>query len=171
MGFGEVVDVDRRPINQYAGGEAFERARKAADALKQSNPKYRTVTQFETGIPLFDQVANSVYHLTDTLLEGLSEKQWRAIQAQMRFGSVSLTARTPWNRCFYALSHAETWSLLAGSRNHAIDGIHHPRNTQCQKGQTRDSSPSYCDGVFLCSSSCQPHHSSSERAFVPSLGS
>ena len=93
VGFGEVVDVDRRPINQYAGGEAFERARKAADALKQSNPKYRTVTQFETGIPLFNQVANSVYHLTDTLLEGLSEKQWRAIQAQLRFGSVSLTAK------------------------------------------------------------------------------
>jgi SatD family protein len=92
VGFGNVVDVDRRPINQYAGGEAFERARKAADTLKQSHSKYRTITQFETGIPLFDQVANSVYHLADTLLEGLSEKQWRAIQAQMRFGSLSATA-------------------------------------------------------------------------------
>jgi len=92
VGFGTVANVDRRPINRYAGGEAFERARIAADELKLSRSKYRTMTQFNTGIPLLDHVANSICHLQDTLMEGLSDKQWKAINAQLGSDMLSETA-------------------------------------------------------------------------------
>jgi hypothetical protein len=92
VGIGNVVDVDRRPINLYAGGEAFERARLAAEDLKQSKSKYLMITQFSSGDQLFDRIANTIYHLQDTLLDGLSDKQWAAINANLEYETISATA-------------------------------------------------------------------------------
>jgi hypothetical protein len=92
IGVGNVLDVNRRPINLYAGGEAFERAREAADDLKKSKSKYLTITQFRSGDMLFDQIANTIYHLQDTILDGLSEKQWAAINANLKYETLSATA-------------------------------------------------------------------------------
>ena len=75
IGIGNVIDAELRPINHYAGGEAFERARLAADKLKDPRSKYATITQFNSGDMLFDQIANTICHLQDTLLDGLSDKQ------------------------------------------------------------------------------------------------
>ncbi len=83
VGIGAVSDAHREPVNLYAGGEAFERAREAADRLKTGNPKYRAFTSFESGNQLFDTIANTIYHLHDTLLEGTTERQWEAINVQM----------------------------------------------------------------------------------------
>jgi hypothetical protein len=92
IGIGNVIDVERRPINLYAGGEAFERARQAADKLKDPRSKYATITQFNSGDMLFDQIANTIYHLQDTLLDGLSDKQWAAINMTLRHKTLSETA-------------------------------------------------------------------------------
>jgi hypothetical protein len=92
IGIGNVDGVNQRPINLYSGGEAFERARAAADDLKKSKSKYLAITQFRSGDTLFDQIVNTIYHLQDTLLEGLSEKQWAAINANLQYESLSATA-------------------------------------------------------------------------------
>src|ERR1700760_592639 len=40
-GIGQVTNAHRRPINRFAGGEAFEQARQAADRLREPSPKYQ----------------------------------------------------------------------------------------------------------------------------------
>jgi hypothetical protein len=92
VGMGAASGVDRRPINKYAGGEAFERARTAADRLKSPSPKYRVLTSFETGNANFDSVANTIYHLQDSLVEGGTEKQWACINMQEKTRSMEQTA-------------------------------------------------------------------------------
>jgi hypothetical protein len=67
---GTATGTDRQPINKYAGGEAFERARAAANRLKSPSPKYRILTSFETGNADFDIIANTVYHLGYHLKSG-----------------------------------------------------------------------------------------------------
>jgi hypothetical protein len=93
VGMGAVSEARRRPVNVYAGGEAFERARKAADRLKEGGSKYRAFTSFESGNELFDTIANTIYHLHDTLLAKTTEKQWASINLQMDTGRQDDTAR------------------------------------------------------------------------------
>lgn len=92
VGIGAVSEAHKRPVNLYAGGEAFERARKAADRLKKGYSKYRILTSFESGNEIFDTIANTIYHLHDTLLEGTTEKQWAAINMQFVTGRQDITA-------------------------------------------------------------------------------
>jgi hypothetical protein len=82
VGIGAATGTNRLPINKYAGGEAFERARAAADRLKSPSPKYRVLTSVETGNPNFDTIANTIYRLQDSLLEGETETQWATINQQ-----------------------------------------------------------------------------------------
>jgi len=92
VGMGAATGVDRQPINKYAGGEAFERARASADRMKTQSRKYRILTNFETGNADFDTIANTIYHLQDSLLEGETEKQWATINLQEATHSMEQTA-------------------------------------------------------------------------------
>ena len=93
VGIGEASGVDKAPINIHAGGEAFVRAREAAEALKSGHSKFRALTRFETGNETFDTIANTIYGLQDSLLEGTTEKQWATLSLQLETGSQELTAK------------------------------------------------------------------------------
>jgi hypothetical protein len=92
VGIGSATGLDLGPVNVNAGGEAFERAREAADRLKTVSPKSRALTSFESGNEIFDAIANTIYELHDALLEGRTEKQWEAINMQMEAGRQDITA-------------------------------------------------------------------------------
>lgn len=93
VGMGTVTDAHRRPVNQYAGGEAFERARVAADRLKGSFSKYPGFTSFESGNQTFDTIANTIYRLHDSLIDKTTAKQWTTINAQLRATRQDVAAR------------------------------------------------------------------------------
>lgn len=93
VGLGTASGVKKSPINIHAGGEAFERARKAADQLKSEYSKYRALTRFETGNETFDTIANTIYHLQDSLLQGATERQWATINMQIETGRQDITAK------------------------------------------------------------------------------
>ena len=93
IGMGVVSGIHREPVNIHAGGEAFERARQAVDLLKSGSTKYRVLTCFESGDEKFNTIANTVYHLQDSLLEGTTKKQWATINMQLETGHQDLTAR------------------------------------------------------------------------------
>lgn len=93
IGMGTASGVKKQPINVHAGGQAFERARKAADQLKSEYSKYRALTQFETGNETFDTIANTVYRLQDSLLQGTTERQWATMNMQFETGSQEITAK------------------------------------------------------------------------------
>jgi hypothetical protein len=92
VGIGYASGVEMGRVNENAGGEAFERARTAADRLKTVSPKSRALTSFESGNEIFDVIANTMYELHDALLEGRTEKQWEAINMQMEAGRQDLAA-------------------------------------------------------------------------------
>jgi hypothetical protein len=94
VGLGKVSEPHRRPVNVFAGGEAFERARQAADHLRKGRgSKFRSLTAIESGNTVFDVIGNTIYHLHDTLLQGISQKQWQTIAVQASTGSQEDTAR------------------------------------------------------------------------------
>jgi len=93
VGIGPVSNPHREPVNQYAGGEAFERARCAADRLKVGSPKYRILTGFDSGNDLFDSIANTIYRLQDALLEKITPRQWTTINTQMNTSRQETTAK------------------------------------------------------------------------------
>lgn len=94
IGIGKVSEPRKTPVNQFAGGEAFERARIAAERLKSDRTgKSRSLTRFVSGNEIFDLTANTVYRLHDTLLRGVSPKQWETILAQVKTGNQELAAR------------------------------------------------------------------------------
>ncbi len=83
VGFGSVSDPYRKPINVFAGGEAFERAREAINVIKSKRSKSRSSTAFLSGNSEFDLLANTIYHLHDTLTERITSKQWQTINARI----------------------------------------------------------------------------------------
>jgi exonuclease VII large subunit len=93
VGIGSVSQAHKAPVNRYAGGEAFERARSAADRLKQGSPKYRVLTRFESGKDVFDSIANTIYRLQDALMERITARQWTTINTQMKTARQDVTAR------------------------------------------------------------------------------
>jgi hypothetical protein len=94
VGIGRVSEPHRKPVNLFAGGEAFERARTAADQLKSDKGgKDRRLTGFVSGNATFDLTANIIYHLHDTLLQGLSNRQWETVLVQFQTGNQELAAR------------------------------------------------------------------------------
>lgn len=93
VGIGPASGVHKTPINLRAGGEAFERARAAADTLKSGAAKYSVLTRFESGNSLFDTVANTIYGLQDSLLDGTTAKQWAAINARLETSRQELAAQ------------------------------------------------------------------------------
>jgi len=69
----------RRPINEAVGGPAFERAREALEALSEPGEKYPRLTRFRTGDGERDALLDLVYGLHDTLVQGVTERQWETI--------------------------------------------------------------------------------------------
>src|SRR5437016_3888509 len=69
------------PVNRL-GGEAFYFARKAIGTIKSGGPfKFDTLTLFATHNDSFDEAINLIYGLNDTLLAGVTAKQWKTIAA------------------------------------------------------------------------------------------
>lgn len=93
VGIGQVIGARRRPVNQFAGGQAFERAREALTDLKTRRNRTGSLTVFHSGSLRLDNVANTIYLLHDTLLRGTSEKQWQTINTQMKTRKQDATAR------------------------------------------------------------------------------
>src|ERR1700724_9482 len=93
IGIGQVTEPHRKPVNVFAGGEAFERAREAINQLKAKRSKTGILTSFVTVNETFNLIANTVYHLHDTLLQSISTKQWQTINVHMETNRQDLTAR------------------------------------------------------------------------------
>ena len=94
IGIGKVSEPRKSPINQFAGGEAFERARSAMDRLKNNKAgKYRILTAVKSGDRILDVSLNTIYQLQDTLVGDISPKQWTTINWVMRTGSQELAAK------------------------------------------------------------------------------
>jgi len=93
VGIGAVSEPHRKPINVFAGGEAFERARMAVNEIKSKHNRTRRLTEFVSGNEEFDLLANTIYHLQDTLIKGISSKQWETINVQISMKSQEKTAR------------------------------------------------------------------------------
>ena len=83
VGFGNVTEAHRKPVNIFAGGEAFERARAAMNTLKAGRSKTGVLTSFVTGDEMFDLIGNTVYQLHDSLLQRISATQWQTINVLM----------------------------------------------------------------------------------------
>jgi hypothetical protein len=93
IGVGEVTEPHRKPVNEFAGGEAFERAREAMNKLKAKRSKTGALTSFVTGDEMFDLIGNTVYNLHDSLLRSISTKQWETITVLMETNGQELAAR------------------------------------------------------------------------------
>ncbi len=93
IGIGKATGVHKKPVNLHGGGEAFLRARRAAEQLKVGYPKYRLLTVFITGNELFDTIANTIYQLQDSLTQRTTRSQWAAINARLATGRQDKTAQ------------------------------------------------------------------------------
>lgn len=93
VGIGSAQGVRKKPINLHAGGQAFERARSAAEKLKAGNPKYRLLTLFDSGNQLFDSIANTIYTLHDSLMQRTTASQWAAINTILETGRQDRAAK------------------------------------------------------------------------------
>jgi len=82
VGIGELSDIGE-PVNAFAGGIAFERARDALIRLKAEQTTMARSSLFVSDNEEFDSIANTVYHLHDTLLRGITLKQWMTIDIQL----------------------------------------------------------------------------------------
>ena len=93
IGLGEVTEPHRKPVNVFAGGEAFERAREAINKVKSKRSKTGFLTSFVTGNEMFDLIGNTVYQLHDSLLQSISIKQWETINVLMETGAQDRAAK------------------------------------------------------------------------------
>ena len=82
VGIGELSDIGE-PVNAFAGGIAFERARDALIRLKAEQTTMARSSLFVSDNEEFDSIANTVYHLHDTLVRGITLKQWMTIDIQL----------------------------------------------------------------------------------------
>jgi|SRR5215467_4486799 len=91
IGIGTIQGAIRSPVNRVAG-QAFESARAAINGIKRTR-KYPTLTVFRSQNPEFDEVANLVYGLHDTLLRQITAKQWETIATYLIKERVDYTAK------------------------------------------------------------------------------
>ena len=93
IGIGDVSNPSRKPVNVFAGGSAFERARKAITQLNAERTTMARSTLFLSDSSEFDTIMNTLYQLHDTLVERISDKQWEAINLQLKAKSQDSTAQ------------------------------------------------------------------------------
>ncbi|MFZ0639515.1 MAG: SatD family protein [Candidatus Acidiferrales bacterium] len=91
VGIGEVSGRIAAPVNQM-DGPAFRMARQALDRLKHAR-KSAALTAFCSANKDFDQTANLVYALHDTLVRKMTAKQWKTVAARIEHDNVQDTAR------------------------------------------------------------------------------
>jgi hypothetical protein len=91
VGLGEIEGPIRSPVNRMAG-QAFEFARAAISEIKETR-KYPTLTAFRSHRAEFDEIANLVYGLHDTLLRQITTKQWETIATYLIKNRVDYTAK------------------------------------------------------------------------------
>jgi hypothetical protein len=91
VGIGVVEGQIRPPVNRISG-EAFEFARIAINHIKDTR-KYPTLTLFHSNQLVFDNIANLIYGLHDTLLLQTTAKQWETIAMYLSRNRVDLTAK------------------------------------------------------------------------------
>lgn len=91
VGIGEVGGPVAAPVNQMDGA-AFRLARQALDGVKQAR-KSPALTAFRSTNGEFDQTANLIYALHDTLVRKMTAKQWKTVGARIEHGNVGDTAR------------------------------------------------------------------------------
>jgi SatD family protein len=93
VGIGRVLGRIQPPVNRL-GGEAFQFARKAIEAVKARRLfKFDVLTAFESGNPSFNDAINLIYGLHDTLVLKITAKQWEAIGAFLTRQTLKQTAR------------------------------------------------------------------------------
>lgn len=93
IGIGDVSNPTRKPVNVFAGGSAFERARKAITQLNAERMTLARSTLFLSDSSEFDTIMNALYQLHDTLVQRISTKQWEAINLQLKAKSQDATAQ------------------------------------------------------------------------------
>ena len=93
IGIGQITGPLRPPVNRISG-QAFEFAREAIESIKRRKEhEFLALTAFRTMSKDFNTIARSVYGLHDTLVQQVSDKQWKTIQAMLQKRSVHLAAR------------------------------------------------------------------------------
>jgi hypothetical protein len=93
VGMGRINERVKAPVN-HLSGEAFESARKAIESIKQEvRFTFQAFTAFQTSNPLFNETANLLYGLHDTLAFQITDKQWETINAYIESPTVKKTAR------------------------------------------------------------------------------
>ena len=93
IGIGKVSEPHKKPVNLFAGGEAFERAREALNTLKAGQYKVGTLTSFVTGDETFNVIANTIYQLHESLLQSISARQWETINVLLETSAQKKAAR------------------------------------------------------------------------------
>ena len=91
IGIGTIEGPIRPPVNRVAG-QAFEFARAAINEIKETR-KYPTLTAIRSHRAEFDEIANLVYGLHDTLLRQITAKQWETIATYLIKNRVDYTAK------------------------------------------------------------------------------
>jgi SatD family (SatD) len=91
VGIGEIHGPIRSPANRITG-QAFEFARVAINKIKETR-KYPTLTAFHSHRVEFDEIANLVYGLHDTLLRQITTKQWETLAMYLIKNRVDYTAK------------------------------------------------------------------------------
>lgn len=93
VGFGTVADRIQPPVNRLTG-EPFHFAREALENVKANGLfKFDVLTAFASHHEDFDPTINLLYGLHDTLLAGVTEKQWEAIRQFRVTPALEQTAR------------------------------------------------------------------------------
>ena len=93
VGFGRITDRIQPPVNRL-GGEAFQLARQAMQTVKTGRQfKFENLTAFGSRQSAFDETINLIYGLHDTLVAGITEKQWETIAAFTSNPTLASTSR------------------------------------------------------------------------------
>ncbi|MGH9709432.1 MAG: SatD family protein [Candidatus Acidiferrales bacterium] len=93
IGIGGVAGRITAPVNEL-DGVAFRMARQALESLKKSGGRRRpALTAFRTCNAEFDPVANLIYELQDTLVDRMTQTQWKTIAARAEHRRIEDTAR------------------------------------------------------------------------------
>jgi hypothetical protein len=91
VGIGEIQGPIRPPVNRITG-QAFEFARAAISEIRETR-KYPTLTAFRSHRADFNEIANLIYGLHDTLLRQITAKQWETIATYLIKNRVDYTAK------------------------------------------------------------------------------
>ena len=107
------------------GGEAFQFARKAIEAAKSGGPfKFDSLTCFASPDAAFNETVNLLYGLNDTLLAGVTTKQWKTIAAFSRTPELAKTSRQlklDASTVSRNLKRGYYWQLTAAA--HAVESL------------------------------------------------